>query len=76
MYLNISGMHHSNLAHIHTLHHVQVEPKLEVHEEQVPEVFEGPQVSSVMDTNIFSDQGKLRCIPPTFLIFSFESLSL
>jgi hypothetical protein len=55
---------------------VQVEPKLEVHEEQVPEVFEGPQVSSVMDTNIFSDQGNLRCIPPTFLVFSFESLSL
>jgi hypothetical protein len=37
---------------IHMLDHVQVGPELEVQEEQVPEVFEGPQVTSCVNINI------------------------
>jgi hypothetical protein len=47
--------------------YVQAEPKSEVHKEQVPEVFEGPQALSVVDTNIFPEQDKLWCIPPILL---------
>jgi hypothetical protein len=36
---------------MHTLDHVQAESESIVQEEQIPEVFEGPQVSSGEDTN-------------------------
>jgi hypothetical protein len=38
---------------MHTLDHMQAEPESEVQEEQLLEVFEGPQATSCMDTNIF-----------------------
>jgi hypothetical protein len=57
---------------LHTLDHVQVESESEVQKEQVPEVFEGPQATSCMDTNIDFEQGKPRCIPPIILVFSFN----
>jgi hypothetical protein len=47
------------MAHRHTLDHMQVEPKSEVQEEQVLDVF---KVSQVMDTNIFPKEGKPWCI--------------
>jgi hypothetical protein len=40
-------------------------------EEQVPEVFRGPQVSSFMDTNTFLEQGKPRRM---LILFLSESL--
>jgi hypothetical protein len=64
------------MAHMHKLDHVQAEPESKVQEEQVPEVFEGTQASSVVDTNIFPEKGKPQCIPSIFLVFSFKSLSL
>jgi hypothetical protein len=57
---------------MHMLDHVRAEPELEVQEEQVSEVFEGPQASSFMDSNIFREQDKPRCIPPIILGFSFN----
>jgi hypothetical protein len=50
------------MAHMHTLDHVQAAPESEVQEEQAPEVFEGPQTPSFVDTNIFPEQGKPQCI--------------
>jgi hypothetical protein len=57
------------MAHMHTLDHIQSEPKSELQEEQVPEVFEGPQEPSVIYTNIFPVQGKPWCISPIILDF-------
>jgi hypothetical protein len=37
---------------MHTLDHMQVELESEVQEEQVLEVFEGPQATSFVNTNI------------------------
>jgi hypothetical protein len=55
---------------MHTLDHVQEEPKSGVQEEQVSEVFEGPQATSYVDTNLPLDQGKPRCITPNpWLLF-------
>jgi hypothetical protein len=56
---------------MHTLDHVQAEPKLEVQEEHVQKEHGGPQATSCVDTNIAVEQSKPRCIPPIFLGFSF-----
>jgi hypothetical protein len=57
------------IAHMHTLDHMQMEPESDVQEEQVLEVFEGPQASNFMDTNIFPKQGKPQCILPQSMNF-------
>jgi hypothetical protein len=54
---------------MHTLDHMQMEPESDVQEEQVLEVFEGPQASNFMDTNIFPKQGKPQCILPQSMNF-------
>jgi hypothetical protein len=41
----------------------------EATQEQVPEVLEVPQAPSIMDTNIFREQGKPRFIPPIIIVF-------
>jgi hypothetical protein len=41
---------------MHMIDHMQAEPESEVQEEQLPEVFEGPQATSCMDTNIFQSK--------------------
>jgi hypothetical protein len=65
------------MAHfMHSLDRVLAEPKSEVQEEQIPEVFKGPPGPSFMDTNILSEQGKPRCISPMILYFSFKSIFL
>jgi hypothetical protein len=66
-------MHPSNSAHMHTLDYVQVEPEPEVQEKQVPEVFEGPQATSCMDTSIDfrSRQASVHLI--NALIFYFKT---
>jgi hypothetical protein len=57
---------------MHILDHVHAEPKLEVHEEQVLEVFERPQAIRCVDTNIAFEQGKPQYIPPYSLTFIFN----
>jgi hypothetical protein len=54
---------------MHALYHVQAEPESGVQEEQVSEVFEDPQATSCVDTNIAFEQGKPRCITPLSLTF-------
>jgi hypothetical protein len=54
------------------LDHVQTESKSEVPEEQVSEMFKGPQMTNCVDTNIAFEQDKLRCIPLIILGFSFN----
>jgi hypothetical protein len=54
---------------MHALYHVQAEPESGVQEEQVSEVFEDPQATSCVDTNIAFEQGKPRCITPLYLTF-------
>jgi hypothetical protein len=66
----------SQLMCTHMLDRVQPEPELMVQEEKVLEVFEGPQETSCMDTNIAFEQGKPRCITPQSLTLFFKSLSL
>jgi hypothetical protein len=39
-----------------------VEPKTEIQEEKVQQVFKGPQAISGEDTNLELNQGKPRCI--------------
>jgi hypothetical protein len=51
---------------------VQAEPELEVQKEQVPEMFECPQATSYVDTNIAVEQAMPQCIPPIILGFSFN----
>jgi hypothetical protein len=43
---------------MHTLDHVQAEPKLEVQEEHVQKEHGGPQATSCVDTNIAVEQSK------------------
>jgi hypothetical protein len=62
----------SQLMFMHTVDHVQTEPGSEVQDEQVPEVFEGSQMTSCVDTNIAFKQGKSRCIQLIILGFSFN----
>jgi hypothetical protein len=57
------------MAHMHMLDYMQAEPESEVKEEQLPEVFEGPQAPNFVDTNIFPEQDKPWCIPPQSLTF-------
>jgi hypothetical protein len=60
------ALHHLLLAHIwliYPLGHVYMEPELEVQEEQT-------QAKDF--TNLVLDQGKLRCILPLILGFSFD----
>jgi hypothetical protein len=57
---------------MHMLDHMQAVSESEVREEQVSEVFEGPQATSCGDTNIAFEQGKPWCIPSIILGFSFN----
>jgi hypothetical protein len=43
---------------------MHAEPKSEVQVEQAQKAYDGPQVTSCVDTNIDLDQGKARCITP------------
>jgi hypothetical protein len=54
------ALHHfcSRLMFMHTLDHVQAEPKLEVQEEHVQKEHGGPQATSCVDTNIAVEQSK------------------
>jgi hypothetical protein len=61
---------------MHTLDHVQAEPETEIQEKQAPKVFEGLQVSSVVNTNIAFEQGKPRCISLIILDFLITIIML
>jgi hypothetical protein len=49
------------------------EPKSKIQAEQVQNEYDGPQVSSCMDTNLDLNQGKPWCINQWSLSFTFES---
>jgi hypothetical protein len=64
---------------MHTLDHVQAELESDVQEEQVLEVFEGPQATSCIDTNIAFKQGKPGAshqLSLTFLLITIFMIDL
>jgi hypothetical protein len=70
--ISSSALCQSRLMFMQTLDHVRAGLESEVQEEQVPEVFDGPQAISCIDTHISFQQGKPQCIPPIILGFSFN----
>jgi hypothetical protein len=57
------------LMFMHMLDHSQAELELEVQEERVPEVFNGPQAISCEDTNFFLSKASLGASHKLFLTF-------